>query len=105
MGVSSMDSYLTSPVATLLGAIIIGGAIVGAQFVPRYQIAAAVDTNGNPSLWRVEVRTGEIQRCNFAKLTQAPAAIDPKTGTVNPFDALVEGGSSFRFSCTKDITP
>jgi hypothetical protein len=69
-----MPSWL----ATLFGALAIGTAIVGSQFVPRYQIAPAVDAVGNPFAWRLDVRTGEVESCRFEKNPLSKFSPDPK---------------------------
>lgn len=49
----------------VISALIIGLAVIGAQFIGRYQIAPAVGANGNPFAWRLNVITGDVQVCNI----------------------------------------
>jgi hypothetical protein len=101
-----MDSRLTSPIAILLGAIIIAAGIIAAQFVDRYQIAPATDHDGNPFLWRLNVRTGEIQRCSFvSRFAGSSSTLDSKSQSPNPYDENWPAAALFQFSCTKDIRP
>ncbi|WP_316203988.1 hypothetical protein [Bradyrhizobium sp. SZCCHNS3051] len=60
----------------LLGLVLIGLSIVGAQLIPHYQITAGADGNGNPVAWRVNTRTGKVDNCHLA--------LDP-----NPFNQIV----------------
>jgi hypothetical protein len=80
--------------AIILGAMIVGSAVVGAQFMHSYEIAAGVPggSGGLPFAWRVNVRTGEIEICNF-------------TVNSNPFDApdVPKGGTRFDLSCKQSL--
>lgn len=69
----------TNQFAIVIAAVIIGAAIVAAQFVGRYQVASAAGTDGSPFVWRLDTRTGEIQSCTFYKNDDPFAEIiDPK---------------------------
>jgi hypothetical protein len=67
---------MSNQLAILLGSIIIALAIV---FSPseRYQIASSMDASGIPTVWRLDVRTGDVDTCvvsrnPLAKLQQGP---------------------------------
>jgi hypothetical protein len=64
---------MTSAQATLIGAIVIGLAVVAARVIAPYEIAAGVDGQGNPLLWRINAITGDVQMCpalNVIKRTE-----------------------------------
>jgi hypothetical protein len=71
---------MTNQLAILLGALIVGFSIVGAQFVSRYEVAAATDGSGNSIIWRANSRTGEIELCAFAEPDDPFEKIVPKAG-------------------------
>jgi hypothetical protein len=54
---------VTPTYAILIGAVVIGIAIVGARLIAPYQFAAGVDAQGNPFLWRSSAVTGDVQMC------------------------------------------
>jgi hypothetical protein len=88
-----MASEFSTPLAMVFGAIIIGGAIVGTQFIGRYQIVPAVAAQGDPFVWRLDTRTGEIESCTFYK---------------NPFDQFdpdAKQTSKVTITCTKVFKP
>jgi hypothetical protein len=47
----------------LIGAIVIGIAVIAARLIAPYQIARGVDAQGNPFLWRSNAITGDVQMC------------------------------------------
>jgi hypothetical protein len=62
-----MRSEFVNPLSIVLAAIIVAGAIVTTQLCPRFQIAASMDADGNPFVWRTQTRTGEIRACHLEK--------------------------------------
>jgi len=54
-------------IAIILAALIVGASIIGARFVGRYEIAPSVGADGNPFVWRLDTRTGEVESCAFYK--------------------------------------
>jgi hypothetical protein len=54
---------MTPAHAILIGAVLIGIAIVLAPLVAPYQFAPGVDAQGNPFLWRSNAVTGDVQAC------------------------------------------
>jgi hypothetical protein len=66
------------------GAMIIGAAIVGAQFFDRYQIAPAVGADGNPFAWRLDTRTGEIKLCRI----RSNLPTQGSENSSNPYDKI-----------------
>jgi len=96
---------MNNSIPILLGSIFIGGAIVGAQFVGRYQFVPAVDHDEKVFFWRLDERSGEVQRCTFSQIFR-PDEIDPKTGAPDPFKEMSnslegkESGPRWQFSCT-----
>lgn len=54
---------MTSPLATVIGVVIIGASIIGARLIAPYEFASGVDATGNPFLWRANVVTGDVQIC------------------------------------------
>jgi len=78
-----------NPFAIIVCAILIGGAIIGTQFVNHYQIVAA-GGEGNVVAWRLNTRTGEIDYCIASQ---------------NPFNQFDTDTKDHMFSveCKKDI--
>ncbi|MEI6200443.1 MAG: hypothetical protein WCP68_00670 [Enhydrobacter sp.] len=54
---------MSNAVAIVLAAVIIGGSIVYAQFVDRYQISATQGGNDAPVAWRIEAHSGALVAC------------------------------------------
>jgi hypothetical protein len=63
---------MTNQLAIIVGALIIGTAIFGSEFIGRYEIAAVGNPAGPPIVWRINSRSGEIEICSFS-----PNADDP----------------------------
>jgi hypothetical protein len=70
-----------TPIAIILAAFILGLSIIGARFVPRFAISSAVDAAGNAFVWRVNVRTGNIEACSLSPVDSSP----------DPFENIARG--------------
>ena len=71
---------MTDRAAIVVAALLIAGAIIGAQFIPRYQIAAATDAAGNAFAWRLDIHTGDVEACTFVKNPFAQIGDPNRTG-------------------------
>ena len=60
-----MDTNLITPIAILIGAALIGGAIVVSRPVDRYEIFFTGGASGDQYVWRLNSMTGEIKKCEF----------------------------------------
>jgi len=102
---------ITTAIAILVGAAIIGVAILGAQFLDHYQLVGAAANDGRMFAWRLNTRTGEIQRCEFMPGSPAstPLAASKSPTTIEEFNKIDPddpGPPRPRwFSCIKDSTP
>ena len=54
---------MSNAVAIVLAGVIVGGSIVCAQLLDRYQISATQGGNDAPVAWRVEARSGVLVAC------------------------------------------
>jgi hypothetical protein len=79
----------------IAGAIIIGAAIVAAQFVNRYRLASGVSADGTSIVWRVDAHSGDVEMCRFVK--------QPIKGLVGKFIVEVDG-PTFSVQCTKNVS-
>ena len=61
-------------IAIIVGALIIGAAMVRSQFIDRYEISAAGDGS---NVWRINARTGDVQLCAIIKDENLFAKFDP----------------------------
>jgi hypothetical protein len=92
---------LRSSIAILVGSMLIGASIVGVRFVDNYQIAPAVGADGNPFVWRMSTRTGQIQICNIRPSPSEPAAAEDETNPFNKFGPkpTAPGRAAFSIQC------
>ena len=82
---------MTNQLAIIVGALIIGASILAAQFLGVYEIAAVTNTAGNPIVWRINRRTGDIEICSFS----------PRN---DPFEALARNGKrTFDLKCDSSL--
>jgi hypothetical protein len=72
---------MKSPLAIVLAALIVGLSIIGARFVPKFEISSAVDAAGNAFAWRINTRTGKIEACSLL----------PVDGSPDPFENIARG--------------
>jgi len=60
---------MTVPQAILAGAvIIIAAAVIGARFVPSYQMATF--TSGGSAVWRINAISGDVDVCTYGTSAQ-----------------------------------
>jgi hypothetical protein len=83
---------MINQLAIVLAALIIAGAIIAAQFVPRYEIAAVMNGVGNPILWRTNARTGDVEICSLL----------PIGSTADPFEQIAKG-ARFEVRCSRSF--
>jgi hypothetical protein len=92
---------MNNQVAIVLGTAIIAAAIVGSQFIGRYEIAT-----GTSGVWRVDKRTGEVQFCSPLRVNAVISPTDEleklaKSNDPNdPFAAIAKtGGQQLEIKC------
>jgi hypothetical protein len=56
---------MSSQLAFVIAGFLIGVAIIFAQLVPHYQIAAVHDASGR-AVWRVNTMTGNLELCTLS---------------------------------------
>jgi hypothetical protein len=90
---------MNSPLGMVIGGALIASAIAGPLLLPHYQIAAGADTSGNPMVWRIETRSGEIQACRFyPQAAGTPtSATPPPRSTIDddPFAKIMSDPKSY----------
>ncbi|HXL25875.1 MAG TPA: hypothetical protein VN952_04300 [Chthoniobacterales bacterium] len=85
-----------NPFALILSAIIIAAAVIGTQFISRYQIVAA-GGEGNVVAWRLDIRTGEVDRCAVSKKPLSQSDKDP-------FKQFDTDAQIFNIECKQDFS-
>ena len=91
--------------ATFIGLALIAAAILGAQLLAggNYQIVPATGADGNPFVWRLNVRSGAIESCAFQKETNLFDDLAPHKDT-DPF-AFVEANKGSSIKCSGNYKP
>lgn len=56
---------MTSGWGILCGALAIGAAIIGAQTIDHYQLAAGIDSSGGLWMLRLDTASGQIDHCKY----------------------------------------
>jgi hypothetical protein len=57
-----MEEVMPTTIGIIIAALIVTAGIILTQ---RYQIAAAVDADGKPFVWRIDKLSGEIESCSL----------------------------------------
>lgn len=89
---------MNTSTAILGAAVIIGGSLLVGQLPERYQVAAGVGGDGNPVVWRANVRNGTVELCSFMKPGD-PA--DPFANVFDKFDPDQQG--VLRLRCLNEM--
>lgn len=108
-----INDGLTQLGGILLGSLVIGGAILGSQFVGRYQIATTAGADGVSVLWLANMRTGDIQLCEFTQVPYPTVKLKEPEDPNNPFNgfpkAVAENSAPppkrFDLQCKRSIGP
>jgi len=82
---------MRNQIVIVAAAFIIGLSIIGARFVPRYEISATVDKDGTSLAWRVNSLTGDVQICSLDRSN-------------DPFEKFAPpGGEEFDVTCKQSF--
>lgn len=89
----------------LVGFALIAAAILGAKLLGGrdYQIVSATGADGNPFVWRLDVRSGAIESCAFQKEANPFDDLDPAKDK-DPFAFLAQS-KHWSIKCTGIYKP